>query len=109
VEALLGFSFETPVFESAGPLKLSNSEARALARHSIEPNFQSGVAPKGTEFVVQITVDDTGKVLGILNMQKLPDPIFGAISKAVTQWYFKPYIRDGKPAAFNANISFRMR
>jgi hypothetical protein len=109
MEALLGFSFETPVFESAGPPKLSNSEARALARNAIEPDFPSGVAPKGTEFIVQITVDDTGNVLGILNTQKLPGPVLGAINKAVTQWHFKPYIRDGKPAAFNANISFRMR
>lgn len=49
VESLLGFSFETPVFEAAGPPKLSNSEARALAKNTVEPDFPSGAEAKGTE------------------------------------------------------------
>ena len=109
VEALLGFTFHTNV-ENSNPLpELSDAEARDLATSVVEPVFPPGSGEKETEFVVQISVDETGKLAGIQNTHSLKDPIFLAIDNAVMKWHFKPYIKDGKPQYFHANIVFHIR
>jgi hypothetical protein len=109
VESLLGFSFHTSADSSRAPPVLSDTEARKLASGKVEPVFPAGSAPKGAEFDVQISVDETGKLTGINNTSKLSDPVFLAIYAAVHKWRFKPYKKDGKPQYFHANIIFHMR
>lgn len=106
VEALLGFTFHTNVDRSNPPEELSNAEARKLATTAVEPELPPGSGEKGTEFVVQISVDETGKLTGIQNINSLNDSVFLSISGALRRWQFKPYIKDGKPQYFHANLIF---
>jgi hypothetical protein len=109
VEALLGFTFHTEVHENPLPL-LSDTEIRQLATNTVEPNFpkESQAAPAGTEVTVQISVDETGKLTGIGNTHKLPDALFLAASAAVSQWHFRPYIKDEKPQYIHADVTFHV-
>jgi hypothetical protein len=109
VEALLGFTFHTMV-DNSNPLpELSDTEARKLATGVVEPVFPLGSAPRGTEFVVRISVDQIGKLTGIENTQNLEGPILGAAYSALTRWHFHPYVKDGKPQYFHANLVFHMQ
>jgi hypothetical protein len=108
VEALLGFTFHTRVDNSHPLPALSDAEARELATSIVEPVFPPGSGNKGTEFVVQISVDETGKFTGLGNSNHLSIPIFSAINTALTKWHFNPYMKDGKARYFHANLVFRM-
>jgi outer membrane biosynthesis protein TonB len=109
IEALLGFTFHTNV-ANANPLpELPDAEVRQLATTVVEPEFPQGSAEKGAEFVVQISVDETGKLTGIQNTQGLKDSIFLAISDALGKWQFKSYVKAGKPQYFHANLIFRVQ
>lgn len=109
VESLLGSSFHTSVDSSKALPVLSDAEARKRATGIVEPVFPPGSAPKGTEFGVQISVDEAGKVAGIGNTSNLSDRIFLAIYAAVGKWHFKPYEKDGKPQSFHANLIFHVQ
>jgi len=106
VEALLGFTFHTNV-DNSNPLpELSDGEARKLATGIVEPAFPPGTAERGTEFVVQISVDETGKLAGVGNPNHLPSAVLMAIHGAVSKWHFNPYMKDGKSQYFHANLVF---
>jgi hypothetical protein len=109
VEALLGFTFHTTV-DSSHPLpELSDTEARALATSLVEPLFPPGSAEAGKDLVVQISVDETGKLTGVGNPNHLSNPAFMAINTAMSKWHFKPYMKDGRPQYFHANVVFHPR
>jgi hypothetical protein len=109
VEALLGFAFHTTVDGVKGLPELSDAEARQLATQVVEPVFPHGTAPKGAEIIVQISVDETGKLAGVNNTQNLETRVFLAANAALRRWIFRPYIRDGKPQYFYANIIFHVQ
>ena len=109
VEALLGFPFQTTLDSSKSLPELSDAEVRALASDIVEPVFPPDSAPKGTEFIVQISVDETGKLTGIQNPHELKSAVFLAAYTAVGKWHFKPYVKDGKPQYFHADLSFHMQ
>ena len=109
VEALLGFTFHTKV-DNSNPLpELSDAEARKLATTIVEPIFPPGSAERGTEFIVQISVDERGKLTGVQNSHSVKDPVFLAAYAAVGKWHFKSYMKDGKPQYFHANLVFHMQ
>jgi len=105
IEALMGFSYQTTVESSKTPPLLTNDEARKLATYTVEPRFPEGIA-RPADFIAQITVDDTGKFIGIQNTHQLDGPILGAIDAALLQWKFNPYIKDGKAQLFHADMIF---
>jgi TonB family protein len=107
VEALLGFTFNTQVDNSHPQPELSDDEARRLTITSPDPVFPHGSITPDSEIVVQISVDETGKVTGVENPRSLPTPLFLAASAAISRWRFKPLLKDGQPQYFHANISFR--
>jgi hypothetical protein len=109
VEALLGFTFHTTVHNSHPLPELSDAEARKLATSIMEPVFPPGTAAPGTQFIVQISVDETGKLAGIQNTHKLNSPALLAIYSALQKWHFTPYLKDGKPQYFHANLAFQMQ
>jgi hypothetical protein len=109
VEALLGFTFHTDVDNSHPLPDLSDAEARKLATSVVEPVFRPGSGGKGTEFAVQISVDETGKLTGVGNPDGLPSEVFLAINGDLSKWHFKPYIKDGKPQYFHAKLSFHVQ
>jgi|SRR5712691_6968504 len=106
VEALLGFTFHTTIDSSKALPQLSDAEVRKLATEVAEPVFSPGTAAKGAEFIVQISVDETGKLTGVNNTHNLKTPVFLAINAALKKWHFHPYVRDGKPQYFHADIVF---
>jgi hypothetical protein len=105
LEAVLTFAFDTKV-ENALPL-LSDDEARKMATNLVEAVFPSDT-PKGTEVKLRVSIDTSGTMIGVQNVYKLSDPIFGAAYRAVNQWHFRPYLRDGKPDRYLADIVFRV-
>ena len=104
VETVVTLAFNTKIGDPI-PI-LSNEEARKLATHIVEPVFPSGIAPKGTVVRVQIGIELDGTVNGASNIDSAADPLFMAASSAVAQWRFGPYLRNGKPVRFGANIEF---
>jgi hypothetical protein len=109
VEALLGFTFHTTVDKSLALPELSDEEVRSLASNAVEPAFPPGSVEKGTEVILQISVDETGKLTGIGNTHHLNGKALGAAYAALQKWHFNPYIRNGKPQYFHANVIFRAK
>lgn len=109
IEALLGFTFHTTMDGLKGLPELSDAEARQLATQVVEPVFPHGTVPSGLEITVQIAVDETGKLTGVNNTHNFEARIFLAANAALRKWIFRPYIKDGKPQYFHANIVFHIK
>jgi len=106
VESTLTFAFDTKI-ENPIPV-LSDAEARKLATNTVEAEVPAESAASGASFTVRVTVDTDGKLTGVTNTNNLSTPLFGAAYKALTQWHFRPYLRDGKPDVYAADITFRV-
>ena len=102
-ETVLTLAFNTKIGDPI-PI-LSDEEARKLATNIVEPVFPPGT-PKGTEVKVQVGVSLDGTVNGAGNPYNAPTPLFMAAYGAVRQWHFRPYLREGKPDLFGADIVF---
>jgi hypothetical protein len=105
IETVLTLAFNTKIRDPI-PI-LSNEEARKLATNIVEPVFPPG-SLKGTEVKVQVGVSLDGTVNGIGNSYHVLTSLFMAAHRAVRQWRFRPYLRDGKPDIFGADIIFRV-
>lgn len=104
-ETVLTLAFNTRVGDPI-PI-LSDKEARDLATNIVEPVFPPDAA-KGTEVKVQIGVSLDGTINGAGNPYNVPTPLFMAAYGALTKWHFRPYLRDGKPDLFGADIVFHV-
>jgi hypothetical protein len=110
VDSRVTFPFQVQIDPNARPLpQLSDAEARSLASNVSEPVFPPGSGDPGTEVVVEISVNETGKLTGVQNTHNLKTPVFLAANSALTQWRFAPYVKDGKPQYFHADITFHIR
>ncbi len=105
IESVLTLAFNTKIGDPV-PI-LSDEEARKLATNIVEPVFPPG-SLKGTEVKVQVGVSSDGTVNGVANSYHAPTPLFMAVYAALHQWHFRPYLRDGKPDIFSADIIFRV-
>ena len=105
IETVLTLAFNTKIGDPI-PI-LSDEEARKLATTIVEPVFPPE-SSKGTEVKMQVGVSLDGTVNGIANSYHVPTPLFMAAHRAVRQWHFRPYLRDGKPDIFGADIIFRV-
>jgi hypothetical protein len=105
METVLTFAFNTKIGDPI-PI-LSDEEARKLATNIVEPEFPPG-SPKGTEVKVQVGVTLDGIVNGVGNPYNVPTPLFMAAYGALRKWHFRPYLRDGKPDLFGADVVFRV-
>src|SRR5580658_5569163 len=104
-ETVLTLAFQTKIGNPT-PI-LSDGEARNLATKIVEPVFPPG-SLKGTEVKVQVEASLDGTVNGAGNPYNASTPLFMAAYGAVRQWHFRPYLRDGKPDLFSAEIIFRV-
>jgi hypothetical protein len=109
VEALLGFTFHTSVDKSRALPELSDDEVRKLVSNAVEPTFPPGSVQRGVDVMVQISIDETGKLTGVGNPQNLRNDVFGAANAAIQKWHFSPYIKNGKPQYFHGNVIFHVR
>ncbi|MBZ5553709.1 MAG: energy transducer TonB [Acidobacteriia bacterium] len=107
VEGYLTFAFNTKIENPV--MLLSDAEARKLATHLIEPQIPPGAAPPGTTFVVRVSIGPDGKLLGAGNPNNVPSVLFLAGYEALQQWHFQPFLKDGKPDFYKADISFQVR
>ena len=106
-ETILTIPFETSTDNAVHVL--TNEEARNLAEHVVEPRFASGIATKGTEITLRISVAPDGSIRSTSNPNHVDTALFLAGMNAVRQWKFRRYLRDGKPDAFEADITFRVQ
>lgn len=104
VESILTFAFNTKV-ENPVPI-LSDADARMLATNIVEPAFRAGTGTPGASFTVRILVDVDGKLLTVGNPNNVPDGLFLPAYGALVNWHFRPYLKDGKPDTFQADITF---
>ena len=106
MEAVLTFAFSTKI-ENPIPV-LTNAEARKLATRIVPPMFAPGKAPKGTKFTLRISVDETGVVKDVQNPNKVAAALWAAGSTALKKWRFRPYINNGRPDRFYADVKFQV-
>jgi hypothetical protein len=105
---VLAFAFQAKHGNSA-PV-LSDAEARKLATKTAEPEFiLTKKPPAGTQFTVRVSVDEEGKVIGLKNINNLDMGLVGAANGALHKWAFRPYLYNGKPEGFDADITFRVQ
>ena len=107
MEAVLTFAFATRI-ENPIPV-LTDAETRKLATRVVEPVIPVGKARKGTKFILRISVDETGKLLAVQNQNKVAPALYTAGTAALKQWRFRPYMNNGKPDRFYADITFQVR
>src|SRR5580704_16119863 len=88
--------------------KTSGARAPFRSRRATAPPMESSTVPAGTEVTVQISVDETGKLTAITNTREVPDALFQAAYAAITQWRFRPYMKDQKPQYIHANVTFHV-
>jgi hypothetical protein len=108
MESVLTFAFEA---KQGPPIPvLTNAEARKLAMHVVEPHVEPHVEPRaaarGTRFTLRVAVDEKGRLMGVRNPKKVKPALFQAGNRALRQWRFRPYVKNGSPDRFYADISF---
>lgn len=106
MEAVLTFAFSTKI-ENPVPV-LTNAEARKLATRVVAPVIAPGKAAKGTKFTLRVSVDETGVVKDVQNPNKVAPALWQAGSAALKKWRFRPYMNQGKPDRFYADIVLRV-
>lgn len=94
-EAILTIPFESSIKDAVHVL--TNEEARNLAEHVVEPRFKPGIAPKGTEITLRVSVAPDGNIRRTSNLNNVDTALFLAGMNAVRQWKFRPYLREGSP------------
>jgi hypothetical protein len=106
MEALLTFAFTTRI-ENPIPV-LNDAEARKLATRVVEAVVPSGKARRGTRFTLRISVDEAGKLQAVLNPNSAAPALYTAGATALKKWRFRPYLNQGKPDRFYADVTFRV-
>jgi hypothetical protein len=86
---------------------LTNAEVRKLATRIVEPRLskQAGAA----HFVLRAVVDEQGKLLEVRNPNQVKAGLFKAGEAALRQWQFRPYVHDGHPDRFYADINLTVK
>jgi len=107
MEAVFAFAFTS---QQGPPIPLlNNTEARKLVKHMVEPKVSPASSAPGSTFTVRVRVDEEGRTLAVMNVRKVRPALYDAAVKALKQWEFTPYARDGKPDRFDADLVFRVR
>jgi outer membrane biosynthesis protein TonB len=107
MEAVFAFAFTT---QQGAPIPLLNNvEARKLARRMVEPKIAAGAAAPGGSFTVRVRVDEQGRTMAVMNVKKVKPALYEAAVKALRQWEFKPYAKDGKVDRFDADLIFKTK
>lgn len=94
---------ELPQEKSAVILSSQGAEKRLL-RH-VPPVYPAEARKSGIEgtVVLKTVVSTTGAVEGVRLVEGNPALAAAAIS-SVKQWHYRPYVRDGKPQAFQTIV-----
>lgn len=104
MEAVLTFAFNTSI-ENPIPV-LTNAQARKLAIRVVQPVIAPGKS-RQKSFTLRISVDESGQVQAVQNPNAVPPALYQAGSAALKKWRFRPYLNQGKPDRFYADITFQ--
>lgn len=110
--ALIQDMSKTTLPADAGPIsgRGGGDVAECIKDYASDENVMARVDPIFTEnrfnpVPVRIIIDKEGKVKHIHFLSAFPEQA-KAISDALAQWRFKPYLRDGKPVEVETGIMF---
>lgn len=106
MEAVLTFAFSTRI-ENPVPV-LNNAAARKLASSVVEASLPPGKTHKDARFTLRASVNEAGKVLEVRNSNNVAAELYSAGSVALKKWRFRPYMNQGKPDRFYADVTFQV-
>ncbi len=106
MEAVLTFAFSTRI-ENPVPV-LNNAAARKQASSVVEA-LLPGKMHKSARFTLRASVNEAGKVLEVQNPNNVTPELYSAGSVALKKWRFRPYVNQGKPDRFYADVTFQVR
>jgi len=84
------------------PLCIKDYARTENVLHKVDPIFTE---PRGNPVPVRFIVDGKGKVKHIHLLSAFPEQAT-AVTEALRQWRFKPYLRDGHPVEVETGITF---
>jgi hypothetical protein len=99
----MSFAFVTTV--GPPPLHLSDSEMRALAAKTVEPEWPKGSGQSGQTIEAEVSVNEQGQLTGVAFKQGQVAAQM-AINDALNKWVFRPFLRDGKPQYVHGTVTF---
>ncbi len=84
---------------------LSSKGAEKRLAHSVPAKYPADAAPGGAQatIVLKEVVDENGKVSGV-RLVEGDAALARAAIRAVKQWRYRPYIRDGRPQPFQTVV-----
>ncbi len=103
-ESILSFTLNTRAYGPAGPLK--DAEVRKLVTNAVEPTVAPGTVPAGTTKTLRIAVDFEGNVYEVIAADG-PPALTSVCRKAMAQWHFSPYMENGQPRPYRAEVVFK--
>jgi hypothetical protein len=89
---------------------LSDAEIRQLATKIVEPEWPVNSVEPGQVVEAEVSVNEQGKLTGLaFSKTKASISAIGAVNDAVSQWNFRPLIRNGKLEYFHGVVKFIVR
>jgi periplasmic protein TonB len=97
-------AFDAPLPGESSAIILSSKGAEKRLAHSVQPKYPAEATggSQGTVVLKEI-VDQTGKVEGV-RLVEGDATLAAAAMKAVKQWHYRPYLRDGKALPFQTVV-----
>ena len=105
VETFLAFPMNTRAYGPPAPL--GDKEARALATNIVEPKIPSGTAPSGATYTLRVAIDYEGRLIEVIGGEG-EHKMNRFCYEALKEWHFSPFMENGQPRPYRAEISFRM-
>jgi TonB family protein len=97
---------DTQLPGESSAIVLSTKAAEQLLAQRVAPKYPVEARPQGSQgpVVLKEVVDENGKVAGVRLIEGNATLATAAI-KAVKQWRYRPYLRDGKPQPFQTDVT----
>ncbi len=105
-EGILNFSFNARAWGPTAPL--NDAEVRKLASNIVEPSFPSGTAPQGATYTLMIAVDSDGSLIEVIAGGGPPGLSQYAL-EAIRKWKFSPFMENGEPRPYRAQVDFHVQ
>jgi len=105
-EGILNFSLNTR--SSGPPAPLTDAEVRKLASDIVEPSFPPDTAPEGATYTLMIAIDAEGSLIEVIPGGG-PTGLSRYALEAIRKWRFSPWMENGEPRPYRAQVDFHVR